>query len=157
VISIFEAAMRNRAAGTPSIVLAGRDYGSGSSRDWAAKCTVLLGIVAVIAESFERIHRANLIAMGVLPLSFEPGDSWRSLGLTGDEHFTIQGISTAIDRGDPVRVHAVSGTTERVFSARPALLTGAERDLMRGGGIPSKVLDLYGVGRASPTRRARAR
>ncbi|MEN9774903.1 MAG: aconitate hydratase 1 [Pseudomonadota bacterium] len=157
VISIFEAAMRNRAAGTPSIVLAGRDYGSGSSRDWAAKCTVLLGIVAVIAESFERIHRANLIAMGVLPLSFEPGDSWRSLGLTGDEHFTIQGISTAIDRGDPVRVHAVSGTTERVFAARPALLTGAERDLMRGGGIPSKVLDLYGVGRASPTRRARAR
>jgi aconitate hydratase len=151
-LSVFEAAMRYRAAGIPTVVLAGRDYGSGSSRDWAAKCTVLLGVVAVIAESFERIHRANLIAMGVLPLLFESGQGWASLGLTGSEHFDFEGIEAAMDRGTPIRVHASSdpgGPPTAVFTVRAALLTGAERDLMRGGGIPSQVLNLFGAGAAA--------
>jgi len=159
-MSIFEAAMRYRVAGIPTIVLAGRDYGSGSSRDWAAKCTMLLGVQAVIAESFERIHRANLIAMGVLPLVFESGEGCAALGLTGSEHFDLEGIAGAIDQGTPVRVtvraahladrpgeaRPAGAETSRTFTVRPALLTAAERDLMRGGGIPSKVLAMFGAG-----------
>jgi aconitate hydratase len=84
-MSLYDAAMRYRAAGVPTVVFAGEEYGTGSSRDWAAKGTQLLGIKAVIARSFERIHRSNLVGMGVLPLQFAPGDSWESLGLTGNE------------------------------------------------------------------------
>jgi aconitate hydratase len=155
-MSIFEAAMRYRAAGRPTIVLAGRDYGSGSSRDWAAKGTLLLGVSAVIAESFERIHRANLIAMGVLPLVFEPGASWSALGLTGRESFSITGITSAIAQGTPVAVRASTASGVIEFSARPALSTGAERELMLGGGIPAKVLDLFGVGAAAALSRTQA-
>ncbi len=152
VMSVFEAAMRYRAAGVPTLVLAGRDYGSGSSRDWAAKCTLLLGVAAVIAESFERIHRANLIAMGVLPLLFDPGQGWASLGLKGHERFSLQGIEAAIETGSAVTVSALSpdGTTIE-FSVHPALLTRAERNLMQGGGIPSRVLRLFGAA-AEPSR-----
>src|SRR5690606_40304182 len=89
---LYDAAMRYRAEGTPLIVIAGKDYGMGSSRDWAAKGTALLGIRAVIAESFERIHRSNLVALGVAPLTFRPGESRRGLGLTGRERYTITGI-----------------------------------------------------------------
>ncbi len=92
-LSIFDAAMKYKAAGTPLIILAGKEYGSGSSRDWAAKGTMLLGVKAVIAESFERIHRSNLIGMGVLPLQFVPGQNATSLGLTGKESFAIAGGS----------------------------------------------------------------
>ena len=88
---IYDAAMRYRDEGVPLVVIAGREYGSGSSRDWAAKGTTLLGIRAVIAESYERIHRSNLVGMGVLPLQFLPGESVASLGLTGRESFTIAG------------------------------------------------------------------
>ncbi len=96
-MSIYDAAMRYKAEGTPLVILAGREYGTGSSRDWAAKGTMLLGAKAVIAESFERIHRSNLIGMGVLPLQFLPGQNAQSLGLTGKETFDLT-------RSDGVRV-----------------------------------------------------
>ena len=86
---IFDAAMKYKSSGTPLVVLAGKEYGTGSSRDWAAKGSNLLGVRAVIAESYERIHRNNLVGMGVLPLQFEPGQSWESVGLKGDETFDI--------------------------------------------------------------------
>ena len=92
-LPIYDAAMRYKAEGTPLVIFAGREYGTGSSRDWAAKGTRLLGVRAVIAESFERIHRCNLVGMGVLPLVFEEGMSWQDLGLKGDETVTIQGIA----------------------------------------------------------------
>ena len=92
-MSIYDAAMRYMEQQIPLIVLAGKEYGSGSSRDWAAKGTRLLGVRAVIAESFERIHRSNLVGMGVLPLQFKDGDSVGSLGLTGHEKFTIAGLA----------------------------------------------------------------
>ena len=93
-MSIYDAAMKYQADGTPLVVFGGKEYGTGSSRDWAAKGTRLLGVRAVIAESFERIHRSNLIGMGVLPLQFEGGGSWESLGMTGDETVTIKGIDS---------------------------------------------------------------
>ena len=92
-MSIYDAAMRYKEAGTPLVILAGKEYGTGSSRDWAAKGTMLLGVKAVIAESFERIHRSNLIGMGVLPLQFLPGQNAQTLGLTGRETFDIVGIA----------------------------------------------------------------
>ena len=91
-MSIYDAAMKYQAENVPLVVFAGNEYGNGSSRDWAAKGTQLLGVRAVIAESFERIHRSNLVGMGVLPLTFEPGTSWKSLGLKGDEQVTIHGL-----------------------------------------------------------------
>jgi aconitate hydratase len=93
---IFDAAMKYQAEGVPLVVFAGAEYGNGSSRDWAAKGTKLLGVRAVIAESFERIHRSNLVGMGVLPLTFEPGTSWKSLGLKGDEEVTILGLGESL-------------------------------------------------------------
>src|SRR5437588_13066257 len=92
-LSIYDAAMRYQAAGTPLVVFAGQEYGTGSSRDWAAKGTRLLGVSAVVAQSFERIHRSNLVGMGVLPCHFEEGTNAQSLGLKGDETFDITGIS----------------------------------------------------------------
>jgi aconitate hydratase len=91
-MTMYEAAMRYKAEGVPTVVFAGREYGTGSSRDWAAKGTVLLGIRAVITQSFERIHRSNLIGMGVIPLCFEGETSWQSLGLKGSEQVTIRGL-----------------------------------------------------------------
>src|SRR5947208_7711981 len=93
---IYDAAMRYKQEKVPLVVFAGREYGTGSSRDWAAKGTALLGIRAVIAQSFERIHRSNLVGMGVLPLVFEEGTSWQSLGLEGDETVTIKGLSEGL-------------------------------------------------------------
>ena len=98
VMTIFDASRRYLAEGVPLIVLAGKEYGSGSSRDWAAKGPLLLGIRAVIAESYERIHRSNLVGMGILPLEFLPGESAQSLGLTGEEIFSIEGLPEAIAR-----------------------------------------------------------
>ncbi|MDA8392725.1 MAG: aconitate hydratase AcnA [Actinomycetota bacterium] len=131
--SIYEASLRYAAARTPLIVLAGKEYGSGSSRDWAAKGPRLLGVVAVIAESFERIHRSNLIGMGILPLQFEPGASLATLGLTGRETFDITGIDR-IDGGSvPERlVVSADGATFRV---QPRLDTPQEADYYRHGGI----------------------
>ena len=95
-MSIYDAAMRYLEEGTPLVVLAGKEYGSGSSRDWAAKGPRLLGIRAVIAESYERIHRSNLVGMGILPLQFRPGENAESLGLTGEEVYEIEGLTEAI-------------------------------------------------------------
>jgi aconitate hydratase len=132
--TIFEAAERYRAERVPLIVLAGEEYGSGSSRDWAAKGPKLLGVRAVIAESYERIHRSNLLMMGVLPLQFLPGESRESLGLTGREEFAIEGL----ERGDAEEV--TIRADGKVFRARVRLDTPREREYLRHGGILPYVL-----------------
>jgi aconitate hydratase len=119
---------------TPLVVLAGREYGSGSSRDWAAKGTLLLGVRAVIAQSYERIHRSNLVGMGVLPLQFEEGDSAESLGLTGEEEITITGI----DGGDAKQVTVRADDKE--FAARVRIDTPKEVEYFKHGGILQFVL-----------------
>jgi aconitate hydratase len=132
--SIFEVAERYRAEGTPLIVLAGNEYGTGSSRDWAAKGPRLLGVRAVIAESYERIHRSNLLMMGVLPLQYRKGENAEKLGLTGRESFSITGIENA--DAEEVTVRA----DDREFTARVRLDTPRERDYLRHGGILPFVL-----------------
>ena len=131
---IYDAAMRYIEQGTPLVVLAGKEYGSGSSRDWAAKGTTLLGVKAVIAESFERIHRSNLVGMGVLPLQFPEGESARSLGLTGEEEISITGV----DEGRAKEVTVKAGDTE--FTARVRIDTPKEVEYYRHGGILPFVL-----------------
>jgi len=143
VTSIFEASERYLAEGTPLVILAGKEYGSGSSRDWAAKGTALLGVRAVVAESYERIHRSNLIGMGVLPLQYPEGESAESLGLTGEETFSVTGV-TAMNDGDiprTVRVTAGAeggGSTE--FDAVVRIDTPGEASYFRNGGIMQYVL-----------------
>ena len=136
--TIYEAAMNYKAAGVPLIVLAGKEYGSGSSRDWAAKGTALLGVRAVIAESFERIHRSNLIGMGVLPLLFQEGDSVESLGLTGEETFDIIGIEQLNSGTTPRTVTVRAGDKE--FQAIVRIDTPGEAEYYRHGGIMQYVL-----------------
>jgi aconitate hydratase len=143
--SIYDAAMRYAAEGVPLVVLAGREYGSGSSRDWAAKGTKLLGVRAVIAQSFERIHRSNLVGMGVLPLQFPDGQSARSLGLSGDEVFAIEGLADVMNAGGApprqVRVTAQPATGEPIrFDAYVRIDTPREADYYRHGGILQCVL-----------------
>jgi aconitate hydratase len=140
IMPIFDAAQRYKADGHASIVLAGKEYGTGSSRDWAAKGVALLGVCAVIAESFERIHRSNLIGMGVLPLAFDRGQGWRSLGLTGKEQFEFIGVESGVRDGRPVTVIARDSAKETRFLAFPQVLTRSERALMIQGGIPASVL-----------------
>jgi aconitate hydratase A / 2-methylisocitrate dehydratase len=132
--SIYDVAMRYRDEGVPTIVLAGKEYGSGSSRDWAAKGPNLLGVRAAIAESYERIHRSNLLMMGVLPLQFLPGESRESLGLSGREEFSISGI----DDAEATEVTVRADSTE--FRARVRLDTPREREYLRHGGILRYVL-----------------
>jgi aconitate hydratase len=147
--SIYDAAMRYKQEGTPLIVLAGREYGTGSSRDWAAKGTMLLGVKAVLAESFERIHRSNLIGMGVMPLQFMPGQSASSLGLTGREVFDITGVSRHDVREVTVKATPESGPPI-TFQARVRIDTPKERDYYRHGGILQYVLrQLAAAGRAA--------
>ena len=131
-MTIFDAAERYR--GTPLIVLAGKEYGSGSSRDWAAKGPLLLGVRAVIAESYERIHRSNLLMMGILPLQFMPGENRESLGLTGRELFAVVGVENA--EASEVTVRA----DDKEFRARVRLDTPREREYLRHGGILPNVL-----------------
>ncbi len=138
-LSIFDAAMRYKAEGTPLIIIAGKEYGSGSSRDWAAKGTMLLGVRAVIAESFERIHRSNLIGMGVLPLQFTDGANAQSLGLTGRESFEIQGLEQGNARTVTVVASAGDAPPKR-FVARVRIDTPKERDYFQHGGILQYVL-----------------
>jgi aconitate hydratase len=133
-LPIYDAAMKYAEQGTPLVVLAGAEYGSGSSRDWAAKGTRLLGVRAVIAESFERIHRSNLVGMGVLPLQFDDGDSVESLGLTGEEEFSITGL----DGGDAKQVTVRAG--EKEFTARVRIDTPKEVEYFKHGGILQYVL-----------------
>ena len=140
-MSIYDAAMRYKQAGTPLLVLAGKEYGSGSSRDWAAKGTLLLGVRAVIAESFERIHRSNLVFMGVLPLVFRGGDSAAGLGLTGEESFELGGIADGLAPRSDVRVRATAAdgsVTE--FTATARIDTPEELHYYRHGGILPYVL-----------------
>ncbi|MGA0865771.1 MAG: aconitate hydratase AcnA [Candidatus Nanopelagicaceae bacterium] len=141
--TIYEASMAYQAAGIPLVILAGKEYGSGSSRDWAAKGTALLGVRAVIAESFERIHRSNLIGMGVLPLQFEEGESASTLSLTGEETFSISGI-TELNTGSIPRTVTVTATGgaggSKVFKAKVRIDTPGEADYYRHGGIMQYVL-----------------
>jgi aconitate hydratase len=138
-MSIFDAAMRYKQEGTPLVILAGKEYGTGSSRDWAAKGTMLLGVRAVIAESFERIHRSNLIGMGVLPLMFPAGKTATTLGLTGNEVFEITGLDNA--EAKTVKVVATPPKGAAIsFEARVRIDTPKERDYYRHGGILQYVL-----------------
>jgi aconitate hydratase len=136
--SIYEASVRYAQEGTPLIVLGGKEYGSGSSRDWAAKGTALLGVRAVLVESFERIHRSNLIGMGVLPLQFKPGESAGSLGLTGHEVFDVTGIEE-LNKGRTPREVTVRADG-REFTAVVRIDTPGEADYYRHGGIMQYVL-----------------
>jgi aconitate hydratase len=140
-MSIYDAAMKYKAEGTPLIVIAGKEYGSGSSRDWAAKGTMLLGVKAVIAESYERIHRSNLVGMGVLPLQFKSGESWETLGLTGFEEYEIEGISRELKPHKEVAVRARhKDGGETVFKAVCRLDSHVEIEYYRNGGILQTVL-----------------
>ena len=139
--TIFEASERYRAAGTPLVVIAGREYGTGSSRDWAAKGTMLLGVKAVIAESYERIHRSNLVGMGVLPLQFREGEGAEALALDGTEVYDITGIARGLEAGGEVGVVATRGDGTRVrFRAKVRLDSPVEVDYHRNGGILHTVL-----------------
>jgi aconitate hydratase len=141
---IYDAAMRYAREGTPLLVIAGREYGTGSSRDWAAKGTALLGVRAVLAESYERIHRSNLVGMGVLPLQFLPGDSASSLGLTGRETFTIHGLAEDLSPKKRLVVVAraddADGGAEKRFEAIARLDGPIDVGYYRQGGILPAVL-----------------
>jgi aconitate hydratase len=137
-MSIYDASREYIAEGTPLIVLGGKEYGSGSSRDWAAKGTALLGVRAVLVESFERIHRSNLIGMGVLPLQFKPGENAESLGLTGQETFDIAGIEALNAGGTPAEVTVTADG--KTFNAVVRIDTPGEADYYRHGGIMQYVL-----------------
>ena len=136
-MSIYDAAMKYQAEGTPLVVIAGKEYGTGSSRDWAAKGTLLLGVRAVIAESYERIHRSNLIGMGVLPLEFEAGGGREALGLTGEETFAVSGISDGLAPG---KVLSVQTDTGKSFTVKARLDTPQEVEYFLHGGILQYVL-----------------
>jgi aconitate hydratase len=137
--TIYDAAVSYQDAGVPLVILAGKEYGSGSSRDWAAKGTMLLGVRAVIAESFERIHRSNLIGMGVLPLQFPAGATADTLGLYGNETFAISGV-TALNSGETPRTVAVTTDSGVSFDAVVRIDTPGEADYYRHGGILQYVL-----------------
>ncbi len=141
VTSIFEASMQYQQDGIPLVIIAGKEYGSGSSRDWAAKGTFMLGVRAVIAESYERIHRSNLIGMGVLPLEFVGGETRRSLGLTGEETFDIRGLAADLQPGKllSVTAHGADGAA-KTFSAKTRIDTVVELAYFRHGGILQYVL-----------------
>ena len=140
-MTIFDAAERYRAEGVPLVAIAGKEYGSGSSRDWAAKGPLLLGVRAVIAESFERIHRSNLVGMGVLPLQFQPGESLRSLGLSGEEKFSIKGLAAGLSPRQRIEVEAASqdGAVKR-FTVTCRLDNQTDVDYLRHGGVLPMVL-----------------
>jgi aconitate hydratase len=145
VMSIYDAAMKYAEASTPLVLLVGKEYGTGSSRDWAAKGTALLGVKAVIAESYERIHRSNLVGMGVLPLGFEPGQSAATLGLTGTEVFSITGIAEGLTPGGTVTVTARDAArgSEITFPAVVRLNSPVELEYLAHGGILSRVLRMF--------------
>jgi aconitate hydratase len=140
-MSIYDAAMRYQEEGTPLVVLAGREYGTGSSRDWAAKGVDLLGVRAVIAESYERIHRSNLVGMGVLPLQFQPGENPASLDLTGHEEFDITGLAEYLRPGQQVTVRARRADgSEVAFTTQARLDTPMEVEYYRNGGVLHTIL-----------------
>lgn len=138
-LAIYDAAMKYKATNTPLVVIAGKEYGTGSSRDWAAKGTLLLGVKAVITESFERIHRSNLVGMGVLPLQFKDGENAKSLSLTGNESFDITGLDNGNSKEATVTATAADGSRKQ-FTVHVMLLTPKERAFFRHGGILQYVL-----------------
>ncbi|HZC19141.1 MAG TPA: aconitate hydratase, partial [Rubrobacteraceae bacterium] len=137
--TVYEASMRYQEEGVPLLVLAGKEYGTGSSRDWAAKGTFLLGVKAVIAESFERIHRSNLIGMGVLPLQFMPGESADSIGLTGEETYDIEGLAD-LTPGAELTVKATGEEGEKEFRVKARVDSPVEVEYLKNGGILQTVL-----------------
>ncbi|MFQ5552564.1 MAG: aconitate hydratase, partial [Thermoplasmata archaeon] len=139
-MSIFEAAQRYREEGTPLLVVAGREYGAGSSRDWAAKGSLLLGVRAVIAEGYERIHRSNLIGMGVLPLQFLDGEGAVSLGLTGRETFDTEGLNDDLEPGQKIIVRAEGEDGPKTFKVILRAESPVEVNYYRHGGILQTVL-----------------
>ena len=139
-MTIYEAAMRYGAEGVPSIVIAGKEYGSGSSRDWAAKGPFLQGVKAAIAESYERIHRSNLIGMGILPLQFSPGEGRHALGLTGEEVYDVEGLDDDLQPGQVLEVVAKSTAGEKRFAVICRIDTPVEINYYRNGGILHTVL-----------------
>ena len=148
VTTIYDASLHYAAAGVPLVVLAGKEYGSGSSRDWAAKGTRLLGVRAVLAQSFERIHRANLVGMGVLPLQFHDGESAEGLGLTGEEIYDITGLGPLNQSEVPPEVSVQAGNAR--FRARPRIDTPREAAYYRHGGILPYVLRQLMTGNGAP-------
>jgi aconitate hydratase len=141
VLSIYDAAMKYQQDGVPLVVLAGAEYGTGSSRDWAAKGTLLLGVKAVIAASYERIHRSNLVGMGILPLEFLPGQTWQSLGLTGEEVYEIVGLDDNLQPRSKLKVRAAAADgSVKEFTATVRIDSQVERDYYRNGGILPTVL-----------------
>jgi len=140
-MAIYDAAMRYRDEGVPLVVIAGKEYGTGSSRDWAAKGTLLLGVRAVLAESYERIHRSNLVGMGVLPLQFLPGESAASLGLTGRETYEVEGIAGGLAPGKRLTVQARGeGGKVRTFQVIVRVDTPDDVEYYRHGGLLPYVL-----------------
>jgi aconitate hydratase len=140
-MSIYDASVKYRAEGTPLLAVAGREYGSGSSRDWAAKGPALLGIRAALAESYERIHRSNLIGMGILPLQFRDGESAAALGLSGEESFDLEGIGRGLKPGSTIRIGAKApGGAVKRFEAIARIDTPVEMEYYRHGGILLYVL-----------------
>ncbi len=140
-MSIYDAAMKYKAEGVGLVVIAGKEYGSGSSRDWAAKGTLLLGVKAVIAESFERIHRSNLVQMGVLPLQFLEGTTRESLKLTGEEKYEVIGVPTAIATGGNIQATAIGPDNKQThFELKVRIDTPQEAEYYRNGGILPYVL-----------------
>ncbi|MGH9453995.1 MAG: aconitate hydratase, partial [Terriglobia bacterium] len=140
-MSIYDAAVRYQAQQVPLLVIAGKEYGAGSSRDWAAKGTLLLGVSAVIAETYERIHRSNLVGMGVLPLQFKPGENPASLGLTGQEIYDIEGISGEIKPHQELTVKASTpGQPPKTFKVIARLDSATDVNYYKNGGILQTVL-----------------
>ena len=139
VLPVYDVAMKHKAAGTPMVVVAGKEYGTGSSRDWAAKGTNLLGVRAVIVESFERIHRSNLVGMGVLPLQFHDGENASTFGLDGSETFDITGLADGAAKTATVTATKAGGSTI-AFEAKVLLLTPKEVEYFRHGGLLQYVL-----------------
>ena len=140
-MSIYDASMKYQADNIPLIVLAGSEYGTGSSRDWAAKGTMMLGVKAVIATSYERIHRSNLVGMGILPLEFTAGSSWKSHGLTGHEIFDILGLGDDLNPRSSLVVRATDAEGNRKeFDVNVRIDTPVEMDYYRNGGILQTVL-----------------
>jgi aconitate hydratase len=135
---IYDAAMKYQQEGVPLLIIAGKEYGTGSSRDWAAKGVLLLGVRAVIAESFERIHRSNLVGMGVLPLEFVDGQNRESLGLTGFETYRFEGVAQAVESSGKYRVRVTADGKK--FDVRARIDTPVEAEYYRSGGILPYVL-----------------
>ncbi|MOA38010.1 Aconitate hydratase [compost metagenome] len=140
-MSIYDASMKYQADGQNLVVIAGKEYGTGSSRDWAAKGTYLLGVKAVIAESFERIHRSNLVGMGVLPLQFKEGNSWSTLGIDGTETIDIVGLGNDVKPGQELTVFATrQDGTQFEFNVIARLDSMVDVDYYHNGGILQTVL-----------------